>query len=75
MPNSQEDVRAEIEAMVSKNNSQTLVAQELGISNSYLHDILVGRREISQQVAAKLGRRRVILFPKIGDKKFAGMEE
>ncbi len=46
--------------------SQRLVAKELGISPAYLSDILNGHREISAQVAEKLGYERVVTFVKFG---------
>lgn len=44
--------------------SQTVVAQELAISASYLSDMLLGKRNISATVAEQLGFERVVLFRK-----------
>lgn len=44
--------------------SQTVVAQELAISTSYLSDMLLGKRNVSAAVAKQLGFERVVLFRK-----------
>ena len=51
-----------IKQMVKEMGSQTAVAKELNISPAYLGDILKGNRDISNQVAAKLGYKRVISY-------------
>ena len=42
--------------------SQKALAEELGISQQYLSDIFKHKREISHQVAQKLGLRREMKF-------------
>jgi len=46
----------------SRKRSQKVVAAELGISPQYLSDILKGRREISTEVARRLGFERVVTY-------------
>lgn len=46
-----------------KNKSQKDLAKELGISTSYLHDILHGRRSIDK-VAEKLGYKKKVTYEK-----------
>lgn len=45
-----------------KEKSQKALAKELGISESYLSDILNGRRCISEEVAKRLGYERQVRF-------------
>ena len=52
---------------MSRRSSQKELADELGISPQYLSDVLKGRREISAQLASKLGYERVITFVKWGE--------
>jgi hypothetical protein len=52
--------------VVRKNGSQFAAARELDISPAYLGDILAGNRAISDNVARKLGYKRVIVFVKEG---------
>ena len=47
-----------LQSMVAESGTQKAVAEELGISQVYLSDILAGRREISASVARKLGFER-----------------
>ena len=42
--------------------SQKALAAELGISQQYLSDIFLGKREISYQLADKLGLKKIIYF-------------
>lgn len=51
--------------MVSEHSGQGNVAKLLGISQSYLSDILNRRREISAHVAKQIGFYRKIVFTKI----------
>jgi plasmid maintenance system antidote protein VapI len=48
--------------MVTKWGSQKAVAEHLGISNSYLSDILSGMRPASDTVARKLGYKRIVKY-------------
>lgn len=50
--------------LVKKYNSQSEAAQEIGITQQYLSDILNGNRQISDTVAQKLGYHRVVMFQK-----------
>jgi transcriptional regulator with XRE-family HTH domain len=45
-------------------SSQKKVARHLNITPQYLNDILHGRRDISEQVADRLGYRRLVVFEK-----------
>lgn len=54
-----------ITAMVKRWGSQNSVAARLDITPQYLSDIRLGRREISGQVAEKLGYERVVQFVKV----------
>ena len=53
---------AKIKELVREAGSQAEVAEGLGISRSYLNDILQERREISGEIAAKLGFERQIIY-------------
>jgi plasmid maintenance system antidote protein VapI len=55
-----------IRGMVKKNGSQFAAAKALDISPAYLGDILAGKRSISDNIARKLGYRRVVVFVKEG---------
>lgn len=48
-----------------KGKTQTAVARELGISSSYLSDILNGKREVSEGLAKRVGFKRVIKYERI----------
>lgn len=43
-------------------SSQTILARELGISVSYLGDVLHGRRGISDRMARALGYERLTVY-------------
>ena len=59
-------VLEKIKSMVDKAGSQAKVAEALEVSPSYIHDILAGKREISANVARKLGfERRTDYIPTI----------
>lgn len=66
-PNVQKLIAQTVELF--EGGSQKKAAQRLGISPQYLNDILRGRREISEAVAAKYGLRRVVIFEKMEDPK------
>jgi transcriptional regulator with XRE-family HTH domain len=51
----------------SRKRTQKDVAKDLGISPQYLSDILKGRREISAEVARRLGFERVVTFVRFGN--------
>ena len=56
------DLRDELTAAVEREGTQTALARDLGISESFLGDILHGRRGISEKLANKLGWKRVTVF-------------
>lgn len=48
-----------------KQKTQRVVATELGVSAQYINDLVHGKRAIGDEIAAKLGyERRVIFVPK-----------
>lgn len=47
-----------------RNDSQRVVAGELGISVAYLNDVLHGRRSVSEALARRLGWERATVFVK-----------
>ena len=51
-----------IKAIVREERSQFAAAKRLDIRPAYLSDILSGKRGISENVARKLGYRRVIVY-------------
>ncbi|HND49868.1 MAG TPA: helix-turn-helix transcriptional regulator [Anaerolineales bacterium] len=64
---SHEDALNLIRSMVKQHGTQTAAARELGITAVYMSDILAGKSAISDNVARKLGYRRVIVFEKAGE--------
>lgn len=54
-----------IRHIIREHGSQSAVAKSLNISPAYLSDILNGKRAISEEVAKRLGYRRVVFFEKI----------
>jgi plasmid maintenance system antidote protein VapI len=62
----QEEIVNIIEEMVRTWGSQKAVADHLGISNAYMSDILAGARKVSNQVAGKLGYKRIVKYAKDG---------
>lgn len=59
------DIRNHLAACCQR-TTQKRVAIALGVSPQYLCDIIKGRREISEQVAEKLGFERVVTFVRWG---------
>lgn len=55
-----------VRAVVKQNGSNVGAAKHLDISPAYLGEILKGTRAISDNVAKKLGYRRVIAYEKLG---------
>ena len=47
--------------LVKQMGTQSAVAKSLGIGESYMSDLLNGRREFSDEMLAKLGLRRVVV--------------
>jgi hypothetical protein len=68
-PLSQSELLRVITELVERWGSQNNVAARLGITPQYLSDIRLGRREISDTVAEKLGYERVVSFVKVKDRK------
>lgn len=63
------DVKQRLVRRAQELGSQKALASELGISQQYLSDIFLGKREISFQLAEKLGLKKIIYFkwsPKVG---------
>lgn len=58
-----------IKQLVKDKGSQLKAAKHLDISPQYIGDIIAGNREISGNVAAKLGYRRVVGFVQIKKEK------
>lgn len=57
-----DEILAELRKVVAANGSQKETARVMCISPSYLCDLLAERREISAEVAAILGFRRIVTF-------------
>lgn len=53
-----------LRALCAKSN-QKQVAAELGVSQSYLSDVLLGRKEPGESILQPLGLRRVIRYERI----------
>lgn len=60
----QSEIVAVIQRMVDR-SSQRQVADKLGISYTYLNDILHGRTDVSENVALKLGYQRRVIFERV----------
>ena len=56
-----------VRAVVIREGSQTEAAKALDISVSYLSEILRGTRKVSDNVARKLGYKRVVVYEKDGE--------
>lgn len=56
------DVKQRLIKRAQQLGSRKALAAELGISQPYLSDILLGKREISFQLAEKLGLKKIIRF-------------
>ena len=51
-----------LRALVRELGSQKAVAKKLGFTPSFINDVLKGRREMTEALAAKLGFKRVVTF-------------
>lgn len=60
-----DDMVKKIKNMVKEFGSQKLAAFQLEISEQYLSDIVNGRREVSDEVAKKLGFQKLVVYEKI----------
>ena len=56
------DMRDRLTDLVAHHGSQRAVADILGVSKSYLCDVLMGRRPVSAQMAERMGWTRVTVF-------------
>jgi plasmid maintenance system antidote protein VapI len=67
MPNdiTQDEARKMLQEIVNKSDTKTEAARLIGISLPHLLDLLAGNRKISDNVARKLGYRRVVMYKKI----------
>jgi predicted XRE-type DNA-binding protein len=63
------DILDLITDMVQKAKSQRSVAQALEISDSYLNDVLQGKRSIGASLVRKMGYAKVMVFVAPGDAK------
>jgi plasmid maintenance system antidote protein VapI len=55
-----------LKRLVGELGSQKAVAEKLGFTPSFINDVLQGRREMTEALAAKLGFKRVVSFvPKV----------
>ena len=63
---SHEEALELIRQIVKRKGTQLEAAKELDISSMYLSDILKGKSAISDNVARRLGYRRVLVFEKEG---------
>jgi hypothetical protein len=54
-----------LRGMIDKAGSQLSVAAELGVSQSYLSDVLLGRKEPGESILEPLGLRRVIRYERL----------
>jgi plasmid maintenance system antidote protein VapI len=56
------DLRKELIKRLKRQGTQSSLAREIGISHSYLNDILKGKRQITGPVASYLGFERCTVF-------------
>lgn len=48
-----------------RESSQLAVSQQLGVAPSFLNDVLHGRRDMTERVAAAMGYKREIIYRKV----------
>lgn len=60
------DALVHLRHAVEDAGSQKALAQRLGISTSYVSDLLAGKRKISARILAKLGLRAVVSYVRTG---------
>lgn len=65
------EMRAKFLAVVRSFELAKSAAKALGISQQYLSDMMNGRREISDEVARKLGYRKVVRYQRMEKAKEA----
>jgi plasmid maintenance system antidote protein VapI len=61
----QEDALELINQLVKRKGTQAAAAEELGVSPAHISDIIRGNRGISDEIAQRLGYRRVVVFEKV----------
>lgn len=61
-PLSVDKVRAKIAAECERLGSQKAYAEACGVSPSYVHDVIKGRREPTEPILTPLGIERQIIF-------------
>jgi len=66
-------VITKIQTLVEETGNQKDVAQAMGVSQSYLSDILKGKRDISANVAALLGFEHVDGFRQVKSVRISRM--
>ncbi len=57
--------RAELRKMVSACGTQAALAKKIGVSRSFLNDVLLGKREPSGKVLSWLGFVRVVRYIRV----------
>jgi plasmid maintenance system antidote protein VapI len=62
----QEEILDIIKDMAKKWDTQRELAEQLGISNAYMSDILAGVRPVSDAVARRLGYKRIVKYKRDG---------
>jgi plasmid maintenance system antidote protein VapI len=62
----QEEILDILKQMAKKWDTQKELAEQLGISNAYMSDILAGIRPVSDGVARRLGYRRIVKYTREG---------
>ena len=59
----EDQVRDKVRKLISvSGGNATAVARELGVSASYLHDFMDGRRMPGRKILSALGLRRVVTY-------------
>ena len=56
------DMRDILTELVESHESQRAVADMLGISTSYLNDLLHGRRGVSERLATRMGYKKLSIY-------------
>ena len=57
-----------LRTLVRELGSQKAAAKRLGFTASFINDVLQGRREMTEALAAKLGFKRVVSYAPKGKK-------
>lgn len=51
-----------LKQMRAELGTKRAVAEALGVHESYIHDLLAGKRDISERMALKLGFEKIVTF-------------